>query len=45
MPVGHGDQVQTLIKVMKTPDGLEYKEFQDVRFVPLVEGMPVGHDT
>ena len=44
MPVGHSDQVQTLIKVMKTADGLEYKEFQDVRFVPLVEGLPTRLD-
>jgi len=44
MPVGHSDQVQTLIKVMKTSDGLEYKEFQDVRFVPLVEGLPTRLD-
>lgn len=44
MPVGHSDQVQTLIKVMKTPDGLDYKEFQDVRFVPLVEGLPTKLD-
>ena len=44
MPVGHSDQVQTLIKVMKTPDGLDYKEFQDVRFVPLVEGLPAKLD-
>lgn len=44
MPVGHSDQVQTLIKVMKSPQGLEYKELQDVRFVPLIEGLPAGHD-
>jgi protein-L-isoaspartate(D-aspartate) O-methyltransferase len=39
MPVGAPDQTQTLIKVIKTPGGLEYKEYQDVRFVPLVEGL------
>lgn len=44
MPVGGTDQVQTLIKVMKSPAGLEYKEFQDVRFVPLVAGLPARQD-
>lgn len=38
MPVGIPGQTQTLIKVIKTPDGLEYKDLQDVRFVPLMEG-------
>jgi len=42
MPVGSPDQSQTLIKVIKTPNGLEYKEYQDVRFVPLVEGIAVS---
>ena len=40
MPVGAPGSVQTLIKVMKTPDGLEYKELVDVRFVPLLAGLP-----
>lgn len=44
MPVGSPDQSQTLIKVIKTPGGLEYKEFQDVRFVPLVEGLAAESD-
>ena len=44
MPVGGDDQVQSLIKVMKTPEGLEYKELNDVRFVPLVGGLPGIHD-
>ncbi len=44
MPVGPPDQTQTLIKVIKTPDGLDYKEFQDVRFVPLVEGLATPND-
>ncbi len=44
MPVGSPDQTQKLIKVIKTPDGLEYKEFQDVRFVPLVEGIGAPSD-
>ena len=44
MPVGAPDQTQTLIKVIKTPAGLEYKEYQDVRFVPLVEGLGAPND-
>ena len=40
MPVGPHGQTQMLIKVMKTPDGLEYKELTSVRFVPLLEGLP-----
>ena len=42
IPTGDGDHVQTLIKLVKSPDGLEYKELADVRFVPLVEGLPSG---
>jgi len=45
MPVGGDDQVQSLIKVMKTPEGLEYKELNDVRFVPLVGGLPGVHES
>ena len=44
MPVGLPDQVQTLIKVIKTEDGLDYKEMHKVRFVPLVAGMPAQND-
>ena len=44
MPVGLPDQVQTLIKVIKTEDGLDYKEMHKVRFVPLVAGMPTQND-
>lgn len=44
MPVGSPDQSQTLIKVIKTPNGLDYKEYQDVRFVPLVEGLATSND-
>lgn len=40
MPTGDGDHIQKLIKVVKLPHGLEYKELADVRFVPLVEGLP-----
>ncbi|MSU88956.1 protein-L-isoaspartate(D-aspartate) O-methyltransferase [Rhodobacteraceae bacterium 2CG4] len=39
LPVGQSDTVQTLLKVVKTEDGLEYQSLGDVRFVPLVEGM------
>ncbi|MBZ0127733.1 MAG: protein-L-isoaspartate(D-aspartate) O-methyltransferase [Rhodobacteraceae bacterium] len=39
LPVGAEGTVQSLIKVQKTADGLEYTELCDVRFVPLVEGV------
>lgn len=39
LPVGQTDAVQTLIKVEKTEEGLNYTELEQVRFVPLVEGM------
>ena len=39
LPVGQSDAVQTLIKVTRGPDGFDYEEFQDVRFVPLLEGL------
>ncbi len=39
VPVGQSDAVQTLIKVTRTETGFEYEEFQDVRFVPLLEGL------
>lgn len=39
LPVGQSDTVQHLIKVIKTPTGLEYSELGDVRFVPLLEGV------
>ena len=41
LPVGQSDEVQQLIKVQKTAQGLSYRELSAVRFVPLVEGMPV----
>ena len=43
LPVGQSDAVQHLIRVRKTPDGLEYDELRSVRFVPLLEGL--GKDT
>ncbi len=39
LPVGQSDAVQHLIKVTRTPVGLEYEELLPVRFVPLVEGL------
>lgn len=39
VPVGQSDTVQTLIRVRKTEDGLEYDELRPVRFVPLLEGL------
>ncbi len=39
VPVGQSDAVQSLIRVRKTEDGLEYDELRDVRFVPLLEGL------
>ncbi|MEM6490073.1 MAG: protein-L-isoaspartate(D-aspartate) O-methyltransferase [Pseudomonadota bacterium] len=40
LPVGLSDDVQTLIRVERTATGLDYQEFGDVLFVPLVEGLP-----
>lgn len=42
LPVGQTDTVQSLIKVEKTENGLDYTELEPVRFVPLVEG--VAHE-
>lgn len=39
LPVGQSDTVQTLLKVIKTEQGLDYQSLGDVRFVPLLEGM------
>ncbi|MEM9716415.1 MAG: protein-L-isoaspartate(D-aspartate) O-methyltransferase [Pseudomonadota bacterium] len=39
LPVGPANNIQTILRVQKTADGLEYTEFQNVRFVPLVEGV------
>jgi len=39
LPVGQSDTVQTLLKVVKTEQGLDYTSLGEVRFVPLVEGM------
>ena len=39
LPVGPATAIQTIIRVQKTAEGLDYTEFQSVRFVPLVEGV------
>lgn len=39
VPVGQSNTVQTLIKVTRTEDGLNYEELSPVRFVPLIEGL------
>ncbi|MFP7571428.1 protein-L-isoaspartate(D-aspartate) O-methyltransferase [Marivita sp. S2033] len=39
LPVGQSDAVQHLIRVRRTPQGLEYDELRPVRFVPLIEGV------
>ena len=38
LPVGEGDDVQQLIKVVRDEDGFTYTEMSDVRFVPLLGG-------
>jgi len=43
VPVGQSDAVQSLIRVTKTEDGLDYDELRPVRFVPLLEGL--GRDS
>lgn len=42
LPVGQSHAVQTLLKVTKTEEGINYAELGSVRFVPLVEG--IEHD-
>lgn len=39
VPVGQSDAVQSLIKVTRTPNGFDYDELRQVRFVPLLEGL------
>lgn len=39
LPVGQTATVQTLIKITRTEDGLDYADLGEVRFVPLVEGV------
>lgn len=42
VPVGQSDDVQQLIRIEKTPTGLDYRELSAVRFVPLLEGIASG---
>ena len=39
LPVGQSDTVQTMIKIIRTEDGLTYQDMGEVRFVPLIEGI------
>ncbi|MEO1563966.1 MAG: protein-L-isoaspartate(D-aspartate) O-methyltransferase [Pseudomonadota bacterium] len=39
LPVGPANNIQTVLRVQKTAETLEYTEFKSVRFVPLVEGV------
>ncbi len=39
VPVGQSDTVQSLIRVTRHAEGLDYEELRPVRFVPLLEGM------
>ncbi len=36
VPIGLGDNFQTILKVIKKEDGFKTKELRDVRFVPLI---------
>jgi protein-L-isoaspartate(D-aspartate) O-methyltransferase len=40
LPVGQSDDVQQLLRIVKTPQGLHYEELMPVRFVPLLDGVP-----
>ena len=40
LPVGQSDEVQQLIRIEKTEQGLEYQELSEVLFVPLIAGIP-----
>ena len=42
VPVGKPGQVQTLMRVVRTAQGLEMSELAPVRFVPLVPGIATG---
>jgi protein-L-isoaspartate(D-aspartate) O-methyltransferase len=39
LPVGQSDTVQSLIRVTRGDDGVDYEELRSVRFVPLVGGL------
>lgn len=44
LPVGQSDEVQQLIRIEKTENGLTYRELSEVLFVPLIEGVPDDAD-
>ncbi len=42
LPIGHGEDIQTVLRVTKKDRGLETKELRDVRFVPLIPEEATG---
>ncbi|TYO89951.1 protein-L-isoaspartate(D-aspartate) O-methyltransferase [Oceanicella actignis] len=44
LPVGQSDEIQQLIRIRRTPEGLDYQDLAPVRFVPLLEGMAEDPD-
>ena len=40
LPVGEDHDHQTLLSVTRTEDGFDVEELEDVRFVPLLPGLP-----
>ena len=42
VPIGLGDNFQTILKVVKKENGLKTKELRDVRFVPLIPEEATG---
>ena len=40
LPVGQSDEVQQLLRIEKTPEGLDHRELGAVLFVPLIAGLP-----
>lgn len=45
LPVGQSDEVQQLIRIEKTENGLAYTELTEVLFVPLIAGLPDEQET
>lgn len=42
VPIGLGDNFQTILKVIKKKNGLETRELRDVKFVPLIPEVATG---
>ena len=42
VPIGLGDNFQTILKVIKKKNGLETQELRDVKFVPLIPEVTTG---